>query len=73
LALSAGFAVADDLARVALAATEEGQGIDGILVINPEPGDNTAGVVGEPEEKTRMTQRRRNHADNEATTAGWRM
>ncbi len=45
LAVSSGFAVVDDLARVALAATKAGLGIDGIVVVNPDPGDTTTGLL----------------------------
>jgi capsular polysaccharide biosynthesis protein len=45
LAISAGAAVADELARLALAATEGGGDIDGIILVNPEPGDDGAGVI----------------------------
>jgi capsular polysaccharide biosynthesis protein len=47
LSVSAGFAGADDLARLALAAADGGREIDGILLINPEPGDGSAGVLPE--------------------------
>jgi capsular polysaccharide biosynthesis protein len=45
LAISAGTAVADELARLALAAAEGGGEIEGIILVNPEPGDGGAGVV----------------------------
>jgi hypothetical protein len=47
LSVSAGFAGADDLARLALAAADGGRELDGILLINPDPGDGTAGVLPE--------------------------
>jgi len=43
LAVSAGFATADGLARVALAAVDAGRPIDGILVVNADAGDATTG------------------------------
>ena len=45
LAVSSGFAVRDDLARVALAATQDGFDINGIMVINPDPRDSSVGLV----------------------------
>jgi capsular polysaccharide biosynthesis protein len=44
LAVSAGFASADELARVALAASDSGHPLDGMVVVNPYPSDNTTGV-----------------------------
>ena len=48
LAVSSGFATAETLARVALAASDAGHAIDGLVVVNPEASDNTAGVVPSP-------------------------
>ena len=45
LAVSSGFATAESLARVALAASEAGNALDGLVVVNPDPSDSTAGVV----------------------------
>jgi hypothetical protein len=45
LSVSSGFAVVDDLARVALASTKAGLGIDGIVVVNPDPADSTTGLL----------------------------
>ena len=45
LAVSSGFASAGVLARLALAAVDAGHAIDGILVINPDPSDDTTGVL----------------------------
>jgi capsular polysaccharide biosynthesis protein len=47
IAVSSGFATADDLARLALAAFEVGQRFDGILVVNPDPADKTIGDLPE--------------------------
>ena len=43
VAVSAGFATADMLARLALAAVDAGNSIDGILVVNADPSDKTTG------------------------------
>jgi len=43
LALSSGFATAEELARVSIAAADAGQRIEGIVVVNPDPGDSTTG------------------------------
>lgn len=45
LAVSSGFAGADDLARVALVSTKLGREIDGIVVVNPDPTDGTVGAI----------------------------
>lgn len=46
LAVSAGFATVDELARAALAISEGGMTLAGILVVNPDPGDHTTGDIG---------------------------
>jgi capsular polysaccharide biosynthesis protein len=43
LAVSAGFATTDELARLALAMADAGETIDGIVVVNPDLSDHTAG------------------------------
>jgi capsular polysaccharide biosynthesis protein len=43
VALSAGLATSDDLARLALAATDAGTTLDGIIVVNPDDHDYTSG------------------------------
>ena len=45
LAVSAGVATADELARVAVSAAIEDRNITGILVANPDPDDNTTGQI----------------------------
>ena len=45
LAVSAGAATADQLARVAVSAAIDGREIVGILVADPEPDDNTTGQI----------------------------
>jgi capsular polysaccharide biosynthesis protein len=45
LGVSAGGATAEELARASTAAAADGQEIIGILVANPEPGDQTTGRV----------------------------
>jgi hypothetical protein len=50
LAISSGAAVADELARLALAAAEGGGRIEGILLVNPEPGDSGAGLAPDRQE-----------------------
>jgi hypothetical protein len=58
LAVSSGFPVTDDLAGVALAATEVNLKIDGIVLVNPEPGDSTVGMIAD--------------RDDELSSAGYR-
>jgi capsular polysaccharide biosynthesis protein len=53
--VSAGFATADDLARLALAAADAGQALDGIVVVNPEPDDGTTGSTGDGEVQSVVT------------------
>ncbi len=43
VALSTGVATSDDLARLALAATDAATTLDGIIVVNPDPHDYTTG------------------------------
>jgi hypothetical protein len=45
LGVSSGAATAEQLARVAVSADTEGREITGILVADPEPGDNTTGRI----------------------------
>ena len=47
LAVSAGAATADQLARVAVSAAIDGREIAGILVADPEPDDHTTGQIPE--------------------------
>lgn len=56
LAVSAGAATADQLARLAVSASTDGRDIAGILVADPDPTDLTTGRLGEP---TRPKRRRR--------------
>lgn len=57
LALSAGFSNAEMLARVALAASDSGQAIDGILIVNPDPADASTGAVPQELEPPRSMHR----------------
>jgi len=61
VAVTAGTATGDDLARTALAVSDAGVLLDGILLVNPDPGDHTTGdlpaipgrqVLGHPEDDT---------------------
>jgi len=47
LVVSAGFTTAQMLARLGLAAADSGHGLDGIVIVNPEPTDQTAGGVND--------------------------
>ncbi len=64
LAVSAGFATADDLARVALAAADAAQAIDGVLVVNPDAKDNTTGIVADAEAPLPIRRPANRHADH---------
>lgn len=54
LAVSAGFADSEALARVALAASEVGTPIEGLLVVNPEPDDTTIGSLPQGDGEARQ-------------------
>jgi hypothetical protein len=71
LAVSAGFATAEDLARVGLAAAEIEQTIDGILVVNPDAKDNTTGNGAETEAPLPLRRTTHRHPSNEPPAAGW--
>jgi capsular polysaccharide biosynthesis protein len=71
LAVSAGFATAEDLARVGLAAAEVELTIDGILVVNPETKDNTTGLGAETEAPLPLRRTTHRHPSTEPPVAGW--
>jgi len=48
LAVSSGFATADDMARVALAASDARVAVEGVVVVNPEVKDPTTGESSTP-------------------------
>ena len=48
LAVSAGAATAEQLARVAVSAASTAAGSPGILVANPDPADHTTGRLPQP-------------------------
>ena len=48
LAVSAGVATAEELARVAVSAADSGRQIVGILVADPDPADSTTGRIPQP-------------------------
>jgi hypothetical protein len=45
LAVSSGFATPEQLAAVALAASDSGRPLDGLILVNPDPRDGTTGAV----------------------------
>ncbi len=45
LSISPNFVTADELARLALAAADSGFVLDGVVVVNPDPTDNTTGSM----------------------------
>ena len=67
LAVSSGFATAEALARLALVAADAGQSIDGIIVVNPDPGDGTVGVVPSAGEARQLHRYRATYQ----TLSGW--
>jgi hypothetical protein len=50
LVVSAGFATASDLARVALAASDSSSPVVGVVIANPDADDRTTGLLTEPRE-----------------------
>jgi hypothetical protein len=70
LAISAGVVVADELARLALAASEGGGEIEGIILVNPEPGDGGAGVVPDREDDLRPAHIVNEYPGDAATVVG---
>jgi capsular polysaccharide biosynthesis protein len=59
LAVTAGAATAEQLARVASVAAESGRYIQGILLVDPDPGDQTTGRIGNLGRSTQRTMPRR--------------
>ncbi len=43
LSVSPNFLTADELAQLALAATDDGSVLEGVVVVNPDPADTTTG------------------------------
>lgn len=54
LAVSAGAATAEQLARVALTAAADGDSIQGMVVVNPDPADATTGRLPQPTRTTSL-------------------
>jgi capsular polysaccharide biosynthesis protein len=69
LIVSSGFATSADLARAALAASDAGNPLTGVVVTNPDPDDSTTGLLPEPVEPLLAMPRRsgRHAAINWAT------
>jgi capsular polysaccharide biosynthesis protein len=59
LAVSAGAATAEQLARAATSAAADGREVAGILVADPEPTDRTTGRIPQPPRPSRPHQHRR--------------
>jgi capsular polysaccharide biosynthesis protein len=57
LIVSSGFATSADLARAALAASDAGNPLTGVVVTNPDPDDSTTGLLPEPVEALRAVPR----------------
>ncbi len=45
LSISSDFVTADELAQLALQAADAGSGLDGVVVVNPDPSDSTSGLI----------------------------
>jgi capsular polysaccharide biosynthesis protein len=45
LSISANFVTADELAELALEIADRGSVLDGVVVVNPDPTDNTSGLI----------------------------
>jgi hypothetical protein len=48
--VSSGFATSTELARTALAASDAGSPLAGVVIANPDPDDHTSGLVPEASE-----------------------
>ena len=48
LAVSSGFSTASDLAKVALATSDSGAPLSGVIVVNPDPSDSSLGFTAIP-------------------------
>lgn len=53
LIVSSGFATSAELARAALAATDAGRTVAGVIVANPDPDDHTSGLLPEASDHLR--------------------
>ena len=47
LSISPNFVTADELAQLALDAADGGSVLDGVVVVNPDPTDNTSGLIAD--------------------------
>jgi capsular polysaccharide biosynthesis protein len=47
LSISPSFVTADELAHLALEAADAGSALDGVVVVNPDPTDNTTGLIAD--------------------------
>ena len=47
LSISPNFVTADELAQLALEAVDAGSALDGVVVVNPDPTDNTSGQIAD--------------------------
>lgn len=56
LAVSAGAATADQLARIAVSAADDGRDLAGIIVVDPDPADHTSGRMARVAGPTRRGQ-----------------
>ena len=65
LALSSGFATAETLARTALAVSDAGCALTGILLVNPEEGDSTTGSLPQGGEARLIVRRPVSRAERE--------
>ena len=45
LSISPNFVTADELAQLALEVADGGSVLDGVVVVNPDPTDNTSGLI----------------------------
>lgn len=71
LSVSAGYASTDPLARVAIAATDAGAPVRGVLVANPGSEDTTVGRAPAGGAPTSLAGRRRPPGARQVASAGW--
>jgi capsular polysaccharide biosynthesis protein len=67
LSVSSGFATAEVLARVSLAAIDAGGIIDGVILVNPDPNDDTVGLASDKPGSILLSRRMDEHSDTSIT------
>ena len=72
LSISPNSVTADDLAQLALAVADGGSALDGVVVVNPDPNDNTSGHFAEDARRPLTSVQHPDGGDNELVRVGAR-